>query len=77
MRHNTTKSLLHRAMKEAIKTEPRAKFAIQFFREDYVDDEAAQCKIAEAKPQNIFTTLSNALTCTTQRLKSLVTKHKK
>ena len=65
-------------MKEAIKTEPRAKFAIQFFREDYVEDEATQCKIAEAKqPQNIFTTVTNALTCTTKRLKSLVTKHKK
>ena len=65
-------------MKEAIQTEPRAKFAIQFFREDYVDDEAAQCKIAEAKqPQNIFTSVANALTCTTKRTKSLVTKHKK
>lgn len=65
-------------MKEAVKTENRAKFSIQFFREDYVDDEAAQCKIAEAKPQqNIFTTVTNALTCTTKRLKSLVTKHKK
>jgi len=62
-------------MKEA---EPRAKFAIQFFREDYVDDEATQCKIAEAKqPQNIFTSVANALTCTTKRLKSIVTKHKK
>ena len=66
-------------MKEAIQTEPRAKFAIQFFREDYVDDEATQCKIAEAKqPQNIFTTVANALTCTTQKIKSLVTtKHNK
>ena len=64
-------------MKEAIKTEPRAKFAIQFFREDYVDDEATQCKIAEAKPQqNIFSSVANALTCTTKRLKSLVTKYK-
>lgn len=65
-------------MKEAIKTEPRAKFAIQFFREDYVDDEATQCNIAEAKqPQNIFTSVANALNCTTQKIKSLVTKHKK
>ena len=26
-------------MKEAVKTENRARFAIQYFREDYVDDE--------------------------------------
>ena len=66
-------------MKEAMQTENRARFSIQFFREDYVDDEATQCKIAEAKqPQNIFTTLSNALTCTTQKIKSfMTTKNKK
>ena len=66
-------------MKEAIKTEPRAKFAIQFFREDYVDDEATQCNIAEMKqPQNIFTSVANALTCTTKKIKSfMTTKNKK
>lgn len=65
-------------MKEAIKTEPRAKFAIQFFREDYVDDEATQCKIAESKqPQNIFTEIAKRFACTTKQIKSLVTKHYK
>ncbi len=65
-------------MKEAIKTEPRAKFAIQFFREDYVDDEATQCNIAEAKqPQNIFTSVANALTCTSKKIKSFMTQYKK
>lgn len=62
-------------MKEA---ENRARFSIQFFREDYVDDEAKQCKIAEAKPQqNIFTSVANALTCTTKKIKSFMTQYKK
>ena len=62
-----------------MKEENRAKFSIQFFREDYVDDRATQCKIeAKPQPQNIFTTLSNALTCTTQKIKSfMTTKNKK
>ena len=61
-------------MKEAIKTEPRAKFSIQFFREDYVDDRATQCKIeAKPQPQNIFTSVANALTCTTQKITSFMT----
>jgi len=63
-----------------MKEENRAKFSIQFFREDYVDDRATQCKIAESKPQpqNIFTSVANALTYTTKKIKSLVTtKHNK
>ena len=61
-----------------MKEENRAKFSIQFFREDYVDDRATQCKIeAKQPPQNIFTTVANALTCTTKKIKSFMTQYKK
>ena len=61
-----------------MKEENRAKFSIQFFREDYVDDRATQCKIeAKPQPQNIFTEIAKRFACTTKQIKSLVTKHYK
>lgn len=59
-----------------MKPEKKQKYSIEFFREDYCTGCEEEARSKPMKP-TICTLLANALVCSYQKIKSIMTQHKK